>query len=107
MKKSITALVAATGLVAISGPAFGQAASDQVQRQCRRLADNYARSLMAAKKAKVKDLEASITRPSQSWQEAVAHYMAQAANRSDTMTESELASLGTSYCVSRRPTDTK
>ena len=107
MRKSIVVAFAAVFTMAIPSTAAAQAASDQVQRQCRSLADNYARSLMAAKRSKVKDLEASITRPSQSWQEAVAHYMAQAANRSDTMTESELASLGASYCVSRRPTDSK
>jgi hypothetical protein len=106
MKKTMTAIVTAASLVAISGPAFGQAASDQVKQQCRSAAENAARQIMAAKRAK-RDLESAISRSSTNWAEQVAHYMVQAANRSDSITESELASLGTAYCVERRPTDSR
>lgn len=103
----LLAVSATAMLAAYSTPLFAQAASDQVKRQCRSYAEGQARSLMSQKRAKVKDLEAGISRTSSTWQEQVAHYMAQSANRSDSMTESELAALGESYCVSRRPTDSR
>ena len=44
-----------------------------------------------------------MTKPSDNWGEQVAMYMIQAANRSDSLTQGELASLGYAYCVERRP----
>ena len=96
------AIVVATGL-----PASAQEASDQVKKMCRDTAAQIARMYMDAKARGVKDLEQGVYRASTTWAEQVAHYMAQAANRSDSLTESELAALGASFCVQRRPTETK
>ena len=102
----VAALGAVIALLTFPTIAMAQAASEQVKQTCRATATQIAKTYMAAKKRGVKDLEAGIFHASTSWAEQVAHYMAQAANRSDSMTESELASLGTAYCVERRPAET-
>ena len=98
-------LVAAAGLVAALGPgtALAQAASEEVKRACRSTSTQVARMIEAAKRRGLKDLESGVTKPSDNWGEQVAMYMIQAANRSDSLSESELASLGYAYCVERRP----
>lgn len=103
--KQTKAFIAAAALLAASvpGTAQAQAASDEVKRACRQTADSVARMIEGAKRSGAKDLEASIRKPSEGWAGQVATYMIQAANRSDSLTESELASLGFAYCVERRP----
>lgn len=103
--KQTKAFIAAAALLAASvpGTALAQAASDEVKRACRQTADSVARMIEGAKRSGAKDLEASIRKPSDGWAGQVATYMIQAANRSDSLTESELASLGFAYCVERRP----
>jgi hypothetical protein len=98
-------LVAAAGLVAALGPgtAVAQAAPDEVKRVCRSTTTQVASMIEAAKRRGLKDLESGVTKPSDNWGEQVAMYMIQAANRSDSLSESELASLGYAYCVERRP----
>ena len=105
MRKSLFPALAAVIAMAIPSIAAAQAASDQVKRTCRDTAAQIARSYMVAKKNGAKDLEAGIYRASTNWAEQVAHYMAQVANRSDSISESELASLGAAYCVERRPAE--
>lgn len=98
-------LVAAAGLVAALGPdtALAQAASEEVKRACRSTTTQVARAIESARRSGMKDLERGVTKPSDNWGEQVAMYMIQAANRSDSLTEGELASLGYAYCVERRP----
>jgi hypothetical protein len=98
-------LAAAAGLVAALGPGAAQAqqASDQVKQACRQTANSVAGLIQNAKQRGVKDLEAGITKPSGDWPSQVAAYMIQAANRSDSLSQGELASLGYAYCVERRP----
>jgi hypothetical protein len=98
-------LVAAAGLAAALGPdaAMAQAASEEVKRACRSTTNQVARTIEAAKRSGTKDLERGVTKPSDNWGSQVAMYMIQAANRSDSLSESELASLGYAYCVERRP----
>ena len=106
MNKWIT--VGAAAIVVAAGlPASAQEASAEVQKACRDTAAEIARIYMDAKKRGAKDLEKGVYRPSTNWGEQVAHYMAQAASRSETLTESELTSLGATYCIQRRPTETK
>jgi hypothetical protein len=85
-------------------PAAAQQAPDDVKKMCRETAAQISRVYMDAKKRGVKDLEKGVYRASSNWAEQVAHYMAQAASRSDSLTEGELTLLGASYCVERRPT---
>lgn len=103
--KGARILVAAAGLVAALGPGAAQAqqASDEVKQACRQTANSVAGLIQSAKQRGVKDLEAGITKPSGDWPSQVATYMIQAANRSDSLSQGELASLGYAYCVERRP----
>ncbi|MDH5265274.1 MAG: hypothetical protein OEX21_11040 [Betaproteobacteria bacterium] len=98
-------LVAAAGLVAALGPgtATAQAASEEVKRACRSTSAQVASMIESAKRRGLKDLESGVSKPSDNWGEQVAMYMIQAANRSDSLSQSELASLGYAYCVERRP----
>lgn len=103
--KQTKAIIAAAALLAacMPGTALAQAASEEVKRACRQTVDSVARTIEGARRSGAKDLEASIRKPSDSWGSQVATYMIQAANRSDSLSESELASLGFAYCVERRP----
>jgi hypothetical protein len=98
-------IATAAGLVALLVPAgaMAQAASDEVKRACRQTTSQVARTIEAAKRRGARDLEQGVRKPSDNWGEQVATYMIQAANRSDSLSESELASLGYAYCVERRP----
>ena len=98
-------LVAAAGLVATLAPetAMAQAASEEVKRVCRATTNQVASMIESAKRRGLKDLESGVSKPSDNWGEQVAMYMIQAANRSDSLSQSELASLGYAYCVERRP----
>jgi hypothetical protein len=90
-------------LAFIPGEVPAQQASAEVQKACRDVAGQISRVFMDAKKRGVKDFESGIYRPSSNWAEQVAHYMAQALSRSDSLTEKELATLGATYCIERRP----
>lgn len=106
MKKTCKAMVAAAGVCAAlaPAPAFPQAASEEVKRACRQTATQVANMIESVKRQRgSRDLEAGVRKPSDNWAEQVATYMIQAANRSDSLSESELASLGYAYCVERRP----
>ena len=95
------------GLLAAAGPgtALAQAASEEVKRSCRATANQVASMIENAKQRGLKDLEQGVHKPSSNWGEQVATYMIQAANRSDSLSQGELASLGYAYCVERRPRD--
>ena len=103
--KTLHSLVAAAGLAAFlaSGPAMAQAASEEVKRSCRATTGRIATMIENLKRRGVKDLEQGVRKPSDNWGEQVATYMIQAASRSDSLSEAELASLGYAYCVERRP----
>jgi len=105
--KDMKSLLAAAGLLSAlaATPVQAQQASDQVKQACRQTANSVASLIENAKRRGVKDLESGITKPSGDWPSQVATYMIQAANRSDSLSQTELASLGYAYCVERRPRD--
>jgi len=103
MKIQLAGGAVAMVLALVPVDAAAQQASAEVQKACRDAANQIARLYMDAKKRGVKDLESGIYRPSTDWAEQVAHYMAQAMSRSDSLTEKELATVGASYCIERRP----
>jgi hypothetical protein len=103
MKMQFFAGAVAMAVVFIPGEAAAQQASAEVQKSCRDTANQIARIYMDAKKRGVKDFEAGIYRPSTDWGSQVAHYMAQAVSRSDSLSEKELATVGATYCIERRP----
>jgi hypothetical protein len=89
-----------------AGTAAAQGASENVKRQCRNVADNTARQIVGARNSKV-DPATAVRRVANTWLEGVQAHMLMAASRADHMSESELGSLGYSYCVERRPTDAR
>jgi len=103
--KRFRILVAVASLAAMlgSGSAMAQAASEEVKRSCRATTDRLASTIESAKRRGAKDLERGVRKPSDNWGGQVATYMIQAASRSDSLSEPELASLGYAYCVERRP----
>lgn len=102
MKKALAGLAVVVTVLGM-GQALAQQASEEVKRECRNTANTVARMIENAKRQGLKDLERGVTKPSSNWGEQVAMYMIQSASRSDSLSESELASLGYSYCVARRP----
>lgn len=103
MKMRVFGGAAAIVMASIPMQAGAQQASADVQKACRDTANQIARIYMDAKKRGVKDFESGIYRPSTDWGSQVAHYMAQAVSRSDSLTEKELATVGATYCIERRP----
>ena len=77
-----------------------------MKRQCRNVADNTARQIVGARANRV-DPATAVRRVADTWLEGVQAHMLMAASRADHLSESELASIGYSYCVERRPTDAR
>lgn len=88
----------------LAGPVAAQEVSDSVKRTCRSIADQTARTIAYALRANI-DPATQVRRVPDSWLEGVQAHMLLAASRAPHLTEAELAALGYSYCVSRRPTD--
>jgi hypothetical protein len=84
-------------------PAPAQEVSDTVRQTCRQFADANARVIVAAIRAK-QDPGAAVRRVANSWLEGVQNHMLLAASNAEYLSEQELASIGYSYCVERRPT---
>ena len=104
MKNTALAMLALTGLLG-AGNLHAQEASDAVKRECREVANSVASMIADYKRRGGKDLENNIRRPSTGWGEQVAVYMIQSATRSESLTQSELATAGYAYCVERRPVE--
>jgi len=93
----------ALALVLLPGAAAAQEVSEGVKRTCRSLADRTARTITYAQRANI-DPATQVQRVPDSWLEGVQAHMLLAASRAPHLSEGELAALGYSYCVSRRPT---
>jgi len=89
-------------LMAFAGSAAAQQASEDVKRTCKSFTQSQASSIVAAVRAK-RDPASAVRRVADSWLEGVQNHMLLAASKADSMSEQELASLGYSYCVERRP----
>lgn len=100
--KAIHATFAALGM-ALCPPASAQEVSDSVKQTCRQFADANARAIVHAIRAR-QDPAAAVRRVANSWLEGVQNHMLLAASRAEHLTEQELAAIGYSYCVERRPT---
>ena len=100
------ALVLSVACAALAGPAWGQEVSDGVKRACRTTADSTARSIAYAKRARL-DPATQVKKVADSWLEGVQTHMLLSASRADHLSEQELAALGYSYCVERRPTNVR
>ena len=99
MKKSLITMF----LVTFAGAVSAQEVPDDVKRSCRSFTQNQAVSIVAAVKAR-RDPATAVRRVADSWLEGVQNHMLLAASRADYLSEQELAAIGYSYCVERRPT---
>ena len=81
-----------------------QDVSDSVKRTCRSVADQTARTIVYAQRARL-DPAAQVKKVPDSWLEGVQAHMLLTASRVDYLSEQELSAIGYSYCVERRPTD--
>ena len=97
------ALVASATLLA-AAPALSQEVSDSVKQTCRSVSSQTARTIDYALRANI-DPATQVRRVPDSWLEGVQAHMLLAASRAPHLSEEELAALGYSYCVSRRPAD--
>jgi hypothetical protein len=100
------ALLITAGLALATPGAQAQEVSDGVKRACRSTAESTARTIAYAKRAKL-DPASQVRKVADSWLEGVQTHMLLAASRAEHLSESELAALGYSYCVERRPTNVR
>jgi hypothetical protein len=100
------AFVVAVALMMAGAPVGAQEVSDGVKRACRSTADSTARTIAYAKRARL-DPASQVRKVADSWLEGVQTHMLLAASRAEHLTEEELAALGYSYCVERRPTNVR
>ena len=98
-------LLAVALAVAVPG-VLAQEVSDGVKRSCRATAESTARTIAYAKRAKL-DPASQVKKVADSWLEGVQTHMLLAASRAEYLTEEELAALGYSYCIERRPTNVR
>ena len=101
--KSIPLWLAAGALVACTGAA-AQEVSDGVRRTCKSVAEQTARTIVYAIRANI-DPATQVKRVPDSWLEGVQAHMLLAASRAPHLSEEELAALGYSHCVARRPAE--
>jgi hypothetical protein len=101
--KSIPLWLAAGALVAGTGAA-AQEVSEGVRRTCKSVAEQTARTIVYAIRANI-DPATQVKRVPDSWLEGVQAHMLLAASRAPHLSEEELAALGYSHCVARRPAD--
>ena len=94
----LLAMAAALG----SGPAAAQEVSESVKRTCRGVSAQTARTIVYALRANI-DPATQVKKVPDSWIEGVQTHMLLAASRAPHLSEGELAALGYSYCVARRP----
>ena len=102
----VRALIFAFVMIAAGTPGQAQEVSESVKRACRATADSTARTIAYAKRAKL-DPASQVRKVADSWLEGVQTHMLLAASRAEHLTEEELAALGYSYCVERRPTNVR
>jgi hypothetical protein len=91
-------------ILVASTPAPAQEVSESVKRTCRSMSEQTARTIAYANRANI-DPATQVRKVPDSWLEGVQAHMLLAASRAPHLSEAELAALGYSYCVARRPTD--
>ena len=101
--KLLTAMLVATALLG-SGSGAAQEVSEGVKRTCRSVSSQTARTIAYALRANI-DPATQVQRVPDSWLEGVQAHMLLSASKAPHLSEEELAALGYSYCISRRPTD--
>jgi leucyl-tRNA synthetase len=100
-----TALLA---VLAVSGmdPIAAQEVNENVKRTCRSVSSQTARTIVYALRSNI-DPATQVKKVPDSWLEGVQAHMLLSASRAPHLSEEELAALGYSYCVSRRPSESR
>ena len=107
MKVIPVVMLAAAAVAAIAaGPAVAQEVSESVRRTCRSTSSQVARTITYAVRSKI-DPETQVKKVADSWLEGVQTHMLLAASRAPHLSEQELAAIGYSYCVERRPANAR
>jgi hypothetical protein len=101
--KPTTAALAVAGLLAC-WPAVAQEVSDSIKQTCRSVSSQTARTISYAQRSNI-DPATQVRKVADSWLEGVQTHMLLAASRAAHLSEQELAAIGYSYCVERRPSD--
>ena len=99
----LPALLASAALLG-AAPAVAQEVSERVKQTCRSVSSQTARTIVYALRANV-DPATQVKRVPDSWLEGVQAHMLLAASRAPHLSEEELAALGYSHCVARRPSE--
>ena len=89
-----------------SGPAAAQEVGEGVKRTCRSVSAQTARTIAYALRSNI-DPATQVKKVADSWLEGVQTNMLLAASRAPHLSEAELAALGYSYCVARRPSESR
>jgi hypothetical protein len=103
--KVIPVVMLAAAAIAAS-PATAQEVSEGVRRTCRSTSSQVARTITLAVRSKI-DPETQVKKVADSWLEGVQTHMLLAASRAPYLSEQELAAIGYSYCVERRPANAR
>lgn len=90
----------------LPGPLAAQEVSAGVQRTCRSIAAQTARTISHALRTNV-DPASQVRKVADSWLEGVQTHMLLAASRAPYLSEQELNAIGYSYCVERRPANAR
>lgn len=85
-------------------PSSAQEVSDSIKQTCRSVSSQTARTIAYALRSNI-DPATQVKKVADSWLEGVQTHMLLAASRASHLSEGELAALGYSYCIERRPTD--
>lgn len=101
--RKLPVLLAAVAL-ANAMPADAQEVSERVKGTCRSVSSQTARTIIYALRANI-DPATQVKRVPDSWLEGVQAHMLLAASRAPHLSEEELAALGYSHCVARRPAE--
>lgn len=89
-----------------AGTASGQEVSQNVMRTCRATSAQTARTIAYAVRSKI-DPASQVKKVADTWLEGVQNHMLLAASRAPYLSEEELAAIGYSYCVERRPANVR
>ena len=94
------------GCACVLGAPLAQAqeVSEGVKQACRAVSSQTARTIAYALRANI-DPATQVRKVPDTWMEGVQAHMLLAASRAPHLSEEELAALGYSYCVARRPAE--
>lgn len=85
--------------------AVAQAPTEKTIQTCRDVTRKMAGTIAAAQRNKI-DPSSAIIREADHWGQGIINYMLHAATTAPHLSEHEIATIGYSYCIERRPSGT-